>query len=90
MDPALLDKDPLPENSAHKTMLETSQTTTSGREPSSLLYAKLVICQTRVWLGKQIGAIDDLFSHSRTVRRCTGESSLKLAWIFPNQRMSGA
>lgn len=59
MAPALLDKEPMQENSAHRTMLEPSQTTTSGREPTStLLSAKLVICQMPAWLGKKIGAME--------------------------------
>jgi len=90
---ALLDKKPMQEISAHRTMLEPSQMTTSGREPTSnLLSAMLVICQTPAWLGKKIGAIEprDLFYHFRTVRRCTAESSLKLACMFPNQRTLGA
>jgi hypothetical protein len=56
---ALLDKKPMQEISAHRTMLEPSQTTTSGREPTSnLLSVMLVICQTPAWLGKKIGAIE--------------------------------
>lgn len=87
---ALLDKDPLQENSAHKIMLEPSQTTNPGIEPSTLLPAKLVSCQTPAWLSQQIVAIEDLFFYFRPVRRCTAESSLKLASILPNQRTLGA
>jgi len=78
--PALLDKEPMQENSAHMIMLEPSQRTTSGREPTStLLSAKLVICQTPAGSGKQNGATEDLFCYPRTVRRNTAESSPKLA-----------
>lgn len=87
---ALLDEDPLQENSAHKIMLEPSQTANPGSEPSTLLPAELVSCQTPVWLGQQTVAIEDLFFHFRPVRRCTAESSLKLASTFPNQRTLGA